>query len=85
MLIDRFSPVLHFAVKSSDCLTLLRVVLMLQEEHGSSPKFLVYSALVACSLYLLTGFISAQWHDLVHVLIVHPKVHIYFCFTIIWI
>ncbi|KAF7805508.1 nodulin homeobox isoform X2 [Senna tora] len=48
-----------------------------QEERAFSFRYLVYSALVACSLYLLTGFISTQWQDLVHVLLVHPKVDIF--------
>lgn len=39
---------------------------------GSIP--IVHSALVAGSLYLLTGCISSQWQDLVHILLSHPKV-----------
>lgn len=35
---------------------------------------LFHSVLVASSLHLLTGFISSQWTDLVHVLLAHPKV-----------
>ncbi|KAI9081833.1 hypothetical protein K1719_036095 [Acacia pycnantha] len=48
-----------------------------QEEHAFSLKYLVYSALVACNLHLLTGFISTQWQDLVQVLVVHPKVDLF--------
>ncbi|XP_059625773.1 nodulin homeobox isoform X2 [Cornus florida] len=48
-----------------------------QEHHISSPIPLLHSALVACSLYLLTGCISSQWQDLAHVLIAHPKVDIF--------
>ncbi|XP_057449111.1 nodulin homeobox-like [Lotus japonicus] len=48
-----------------------------QEDHAFSPMYLLHSALVACSLYLLTGFISAQWQDIVHVLLAHPKVDIF--------
>lgn len=38
------------------------------------PMPTVHSALVACSLNLLTGCISSQFPDLVHVLLAHPKV-----------
>ncbi|CBI32285.3 unnamed protein product, partial [Vitis vinifera] len=49
-----------------------------REEHQlSSHAPLLHSALVACSLYLLTGFISTQWQDLGHVLTAHPKVDIF--------
>ncbi|XP_030947565.1 uncharacterized protein LOC115971690 isoform X2 [Quercus lobata] len=34
---------------------------------------LMHSAMVACSLYLLTGCICSQWPDLAHVLLAHPK------------
>ncbi|XP_061375735.1 nodulin homeobox-like [Gastrolobium bilobum] len=48
-----------------------------QEDHGFSHMHLVHSTLVACNLYLLTGFISTQWQDIVHVLLAHPKVDIF--------
>ncbi|XP_054793939.1 nodulin homeobox-like [Prosopis cineraria] len=48
-----------------------------QEGHTFSFKHLWHSALVACSLHLLTGFISTQWQDIVHVLLAHPKVDIF--------
>ncbi|KAF7823558.1 nodulin homeobox isoform X1 [Senna tora] len=48
-----------------------------QERHAFSLKHLVHSALVACSLHLLTGFLSTQWQDIVHVLLAHPKVDIF--------
>ncbi|KAG9457523.1 hypothetical protein H6P81_002031 [Aristolochia fimbriata] len=48
-----------------------------QESCIGSAVPVVHSALVACSLYLLTGYISSQWQDLVHVLLLHPKVDIF--------
>ncbi|KAA8549222.1 hypothetical protein F0562_000906 [Nyssa sinensis] len=48
-----------------------------QECHASSPTPLMHSALVACSLYLLTGCIFSQWQDLAHLLLAHPKVDIF--------
>ncbi|KAG2673576.1 hypothetical protein I3760_13G098800 [Carya illinoinensis] len=48
-----------------------------QDNHNFGPIPLVHSALVASSLYLLTGCISSQWHDLVPVLLAHPKVDIF--------
>lgn len=50
---------------------------MLQEDHAFSPMYLLHSALVACNLHLLTGFISTQWQDIVHVLLAHPKVQVH--------
>ncbi|OWM87555.1 hypothetical protein CDL15_Pgr022667 [Punica granatum] len=44
-----------------------------QEVNDSGAMPLLHSVLVACSLHLLTGFISSQWPDLVHVLLAHPK------------
>ncbi|KVI12443.1 hypothetical protein Ccrd_009123 [Cynara cardunculus var. scolymus] len=40
----------------------------------SSHLVLLHSALLACSLYLLTAFVSSQWHELALVLLAHPKV-----------
>ncbi|KAF4357594.1 hypothetical protein F8388_007130, partial [Cannabis sativa] len=48
-----------------------------QKNHDFGTLPLMHSALVACSLHLLTGFISSQWQDLVHVLLAHPKVDIF--------
>lgn len=42
-----------------------------------SQLALLHSALLACSLYLLTAFISSQWHELALVLLAHPKVDIF--------
>lgn len=46
---------------------------MMQETRNDST-LLMHSAIVACSLYLLTGCICSQWPDLAHVLLAHPKV-----------
>ncbi|XVF33860.1 hypothetical protein REPUB_Repub18cG0008300 [Reevesia pubescens] len=48
-----------------------------QDIHDSSHLPLLHSALVACSLYLLTGCISSQWHDLALVIVAHPKVDMF--------
>ncbi|KAM5563872.1 nodulin homeobox [Rosa sericea] len=48
-----------------------------QKNNNFSMAPLMHSALVACSLYLLTGCISSQWQDLVQVLLAHPKVDIF--------
>ncbi|KAL1361705.1 hypothetical protein HN51_010037 [Arachis hypogaea] len=48
-----------------------------QEGHAFSHMFLLHSTLVACNLHLLTGFISPQSQDIVHVLLAHPKVDIF--------
>ncbi|EOY11983.1 Sequence-specific DNA binding,sequence-specific DNA binding transcription factors, putative isoform 3 [Theobroma cacao] len=48
-----------------------------QDIHKSSPVPLLHSALVACSLYLLTGCISSQWQDLALVIVAHPKVDMF--------
>ncbi|KAI4357987.1 hypothetical protein L6164_001898 [Bauhinia variegata] len=48
-----------------------------QEDRTCSFVNLVHSALVPCSLYLLTGFISPQWPDLVLVFLAHPNVDLF--------
>ncbi|GMP91197.1 hypothetical protein CsSME_00041992 [Camellia sinensis var. sinensis] len=48
-----------------------------QEHHTSSPMPLLHSALVACSLYLLTGCISSQWQELALVLVSHSQVDVF--------
>ncbi|XP_062087013.1 nodulin homeobox isoform X2 [Humulus lupulus] len=48
-----------------------------QRNHDFGTLPLMHSALVACCLHLLTGFISSQWQDLAHVLLAHPKVDIF--------
>ena len=46
----------------------------MQEHHVSSPMPLLHSALVACSMYLLTGGIASQWQEIAAVLVAHRKV-----------
>lgn len=46
----------------------------MQKNHNFGMAPLMQSALVACSLHLLTVCISSQWQDLVQVLLAHPKV-----------
>ncbi|GMH31007.1 hypothetical protein Nepgr_032850 [Nepenthes gracilis] len=48
-----------------------------QEHQAACNVLLLHSVLVACSMYLLTGFISSQWHELSYVLLAHPKVDIF--------
>ncbi|KAH9325572.1 hypothetical protein KI387_005750, partial [Taxus chinensis] len=38
---------------------------------------LYHATLVACSLHLLTAFVSPQWQDVVQVLLAHPKVDVF--------
>ncbi|KAF7019820.1 hypothetical protein CFC21_032954 [Triticum aestivum] len=47
-----------------------------KEDHlGASP--FIHSSLVAGSLHLMTSYFSSQWHELVHILLAHPKVDIF--------
>uniref|UniRef100_A0A0D9WDL1 Nodulin homeobox n=1 Tax=Leersia perrieri TaxID=77586 RepID=A0A0D9WDL1_9ORYZ len=46
-----------------------------ENQHGVSP--FIHSSLVAASLHLLTSYFSSQWHELVHILLAHPKVDIF--------
>uniref|UniRef100_J3M4M8 Homeobox domain-containing protein n=2 Tax=Oryza brachyantha TaxID=4533 RepID=J3M4M8_ORYBR len=47
-----------------------------KENHlGVSP--FIHSSLVAATLHLLTSYFSSQWHELVHILLAHPKVDIF--------
>ncbi|KAE9587928.1 putative Homeobox domain-containing protein [Lupinus albus] len=48
-----------------------------QEDCAFSHMNIVRSTLVACNFYLLTGFTSTQWQDIVHILLAHPKVEIF--------
>ncbi|KAM1815078.1 hypothetical protein TB1_027688 [Malus domestica] len=48
-----------------------------QKNHNFGMAPLMQSALVACSLHLLTVCISSQWQDLVQVLLAHPKVDVF--------
>ncbi|XP_057814834.2 nodulin homeobox isoform X3 [Cryptomeria japonica] len=38
---------------------------------------LYHATLVACSLHLLTAFVSPEWQDVVQVLLAHPKVDVF--------
>ncbi|KAL5561592.1 hypothetical protein UlMin_031339 [Ulmus minor] len=48
-----------------------------QDHRNFGDMPILHSALVACSLHLLTGCISSQWQDLALVLLAHPKVDIF--------
>ncbi|XP_043720195.1 nodulin homeobox isoform X2 [Telopea speciosissima] len=48
-----------------------------QDHHTTNSLPLLHSALVACSLHLLTGCVSSQWQDLVQVLLAHPQVDVF--------
>ncbi|KAL5055962.1 hypothetical protein RYX36_036644 [Vicia faba] len=48
-----------------------------QEDHTFRLMYLSHSALLACSLYLITGFISTQFQDIATVLLAHPKVDLF--------
>ncbi|XP_057538904.1 nodulin homeobox isoform X2 [Amaranthus tricolor] len=48
-----------------------------QEYSSSGAMPLLYSAVVACSMYLLTTCISSQWNELSYILLAHPKVDIF--------
>uniref|UniRef100_A0A7N2N439 Myb/SANT-like domain-containing protein n=1 Tax=Quercus lobata TaxID=97700 RepID=A0A7N2N439_QUELO len=48
-----------------------------KQETRKDSMPLMHSAMVACSLYLLTGCICSQWPDLAHVLLAHPKVEFF--------
>lgn len=50
---------------------------MIQEYSSSGAMPLLYSAVVACSMYLLTTCISSQWNELSYILLAHPKVYHY--------
>ncbi|CAI9297204.1 unnamed protein product [Lactuca saligna] len=53
------------------------LITVLASFKKESQLALVHSALLACSLYLLTAFISSQWNELALVLLAHPKVDIF--------
>lgn len=48
-----------------------------QANHASSSMPLLHSALVACSLHLLTVCIASQWQDLASILVSHCKVDMF--------
>ncbi|KAJ0778763.1 putative nodulin homeobox protein [Helianthus annuus] len=53
------------------------VILVLSGFRQESGLVLLHSATLACSLYLLTAFVSTQWNELALVLLAHPKVDIF--------
>ncbi|KAL2651944.1 hypothetical protein R1flu_020072 [Riccia fluitans] len=48
-----------------------------QESRAGSFVALLHAALVTCCLYLLTAFVTKEWHDVVPVLLAHPKVDVF--------
>ncbi|KAJ6827290.1 nodulin homeobox isoform X1 [Iris pallida] len=56
----------------------LIVLARTEQDYGLGTSLsAIHLALVACTLHLLTGYISSQWQELVHVLLAHPKVDIF--------
>lgn len=55
----------------------IEFALVLQEDRAFRFMHLLHSALVACSLHLLTGFISRQFQDIANVLLAHPQVQVH--------
>ncbi|XP_076883692.1 nodulin homeobox-like [Bidens hawaiensis] len=53
------------------------IMLVLSGFTQDSQLVLLHSALLTCSLYLLTAFVSSQWNELAQVLLAHPKVDIF--------
>ncbi|KAL8236255.1 hypothetical protein R6Q59_017336 [Mikania micrantha] len=50
------------------------IIMVLSGFRKESQLVLLHSALLACSLHLLTSFVSSQWNELALVLLAHPKV-----------
>ncbi|KAG0480473.1 hypothetical protein HPP92_011331 [Vanilla planifolia] len=48
-----------------------------QEKLVGTSFPVLHAALVACTFFLLTGYISSQWQDVANVLLAHPKVDIF--------
>ncbi|KAG2371351.1 Nodulin homeobox [Vigna angularis] len=80
---SKFEQILLDDVKIMEQLTDLVFYMLIvlggyrKECHAFSDMPLLHSTLVACNLHLLTGFISTQWQDIVHVLLAHPKIDIF--------
>ncbi|GAV79057.1 hypothetical protein CFOL_v3_22522 [Cephalotus follicularis] len=80
---NKLEQILLDDVKVSEQLLDLVIYLLIvlggyrQENPSPSHVPLLHSALVACSLYSLTGFIASQWQDLVQILLAHPKVDLF--------
>ncbi|AQK48716.1 Putative homeodomain-like transcription factor superfamily protein [Zea mays] len=56
---------------------LLSILAEQKKENNVGASPLVHASLVAASLHLLTSYFSSQWHELVHILLAHPKVDIF--------
>ncbi|CAO2142588.1 unnamed protein product [Urochloa humidicola] len=56
---------------------LLTILAHRKKENNVGASPLVHASLVAASLHLLTSYFSSQWHELVHILLAHPKVDIF--------
>lgn len=56
---------------------LLSILARRKKENNVGASPLVHASLVAASLHLLTSYFSSQWHELVHILLAHPKVDIF--------
>ncbi|KAK3119298.1 hypothetical protein QOZ80_9BG0717470 [Eleusine coracana subsp. coracana] len=56
---------------------LLTILAQRKKENRVGAAPLVHASLVAASLHLLTSYFSSQWHELVHILLAHPKVEIF--------
>lgn len=70
---------LRFTEQVIDLVFFMLVVLAHSEQDSCIGTFLMlyHATLVACTLYLLTAFVSPEWPDVVHVLIAHPKVDVF--------
>ncbi|KAL3699844.1 hypothetical protein R1sor_017866 [Riccia sorocarpa] len=62
-----------------DLVIYMLIVLASVEQEGKTGSFvaLLHAALVTCCLYLLTAFVTKEWHDVVPVLLAHPKVDVF--------
>ncbi|KAG6548375.1 hypothetical protein Mapa_010154 [Marchantia paleacea] len=62
-----------------DLVIYMLIVLASVEQEGRAGSFvaLLHAALVACCLYLLTAFVTKEWHDVVPVILAHPKVDVF--------
>ncbi|KAF8672999.1 hypothetical protein HU200_049070 [Digitaria exilis] len=56
---------------------LLSILAQRKKENNVGASPLIHASLVATSLHLLTSYFSSQWHELVHILLAHPKVDIF--------
>lgn len=70
---------LRFTEQIIDLVFFMLVVLAHSEQDSCIGTFLTlyHATLVACTLYLLTAFVSSEWQDIVHVLLAHPKVDVF--------